>query len=829
MALAQHLPRVRQVARQLGQRILRAPGLVQGGGAVELDDHGVRMRRPQHAHPRIGHLLLQRDGAREVAGTGVDGGQVEQAAQCLRMVGAHHPRAGLDHRLRDRQRLRVVAAVAEHVRQIAQFAQRGRMRGAEAPGLDRRQFALHRHRAGLVAGHDAHDRQVVLGTERIGMVLAQGGGADRHHRFQQLAPCFRLAHPPQQRRQAVGDFGGSRIPFAAQADRIGAQRLQQRARARAIAQRGNGVGLVQPQLDPQRIIGWQRRGIAQCGLRQRQPLLRAGSLQQRPDLRLARLEGLWRGGAQRAGAVVGHLREPRRGFRRQPQCHAHPRHRLAQVGGQRRILGEIAADGALGIGQDAGVDHRARKIGRAGLRKSAFERGRVATRLPRDLATQVAADVDAHRLDVDAFQHRLLERRHPLQLRIALLRDGALGARLQQAVDRQRQPSDQRQRDQRCGQDAGAVALRELAPDISAAVRRRLQRLTIEEALQVLGQRGGGRVAFAALEAHRLGHHPVQLVAQHPAHPRQRLPPRLRDAPGVGRGKRGQLRRRQPQRVRAAGRGFAVGIRPLPGEQLAQHHPQRVDVAAGIHQRLVAASLLRAHVVGRARDLAARPRRGGGGDAEVDDLRQRPAVNLVHQQVAGLEVAVDHALLVRVLHALAHAHEQRDALAQRQRVLVAVSGDGAAGDELHREVRMAIGSGAGVVDLGDGRVPHARQQLALDLEIGHPARVQLLPAQQLERDRAPHRFELLRAIDIAHAAAAEERLDAVVAQLRTRRQRFARRGRGRGCARRQQLGTVRIVLCVLRHRCSPCAHSSRGGAPPTRGVTLHGPASAAPP
>ena len=68
----------------------------------------------------------------------------------------------------------------------------------------------------------------------------------------------------------------------------------------------------------------------------------------------------------------------------------------------------------------------------------------------------------------------------------------------------------------------------------------------------------------------------------------------------------------------------------------------------------------------------------GLGDAEVDDLRVGPALVLGDDDVGRLEVAVDDALLVRVLHALADAHEQGDALAQRQRVLVAIGGDGAA-------------------------------------------------------------------------------------------------------------------------------------------------------
>src|SRR3546814_20926239 len=75
--------------------------------------------------------------------------------------------------------------------------------------------------------------------------------------------------------------------------------------------------------------------------------------------------------------------------------------------------------------------------------------------------------------------------------------------------------------------------------------------------------------------------------------------------------------------------------------------------------------------------------RGGWVDAKVDDRRHLTSVYLVHQQVAGLEVAMHHALLVRMLHALADADHQFDAPAQRQAVFFAELRQRTAGDELH--------------------------------------------------------------------------------------------------------------------------------------------------
>src|SRR3546814_5317728 len=55
------------------------------------------------------------------------------------------------------------------------------------------------------------------------------------------------------------------------------------------------------------------------------------------------------------------------------------------------------------------------------------------------------------------------------------------------------------------------------------------------------------------------------------------------------------------------------------------------------------------------------------------------------------------------------------------------------GDELHREERMPVGGGVGIEHLGDRRVPHLRQQLALDLEIGQVPRNQIGRASCRER------------------------------------------------------------------------------------------------
>ena len=77
----------------------------------------------------------------------------------------------------------------------------------------------------------------------------------------------------------------------------------------------------------------------------------------------------------------------------------------------------------------------------------------------------------------------------------------------------------------------------------------------------------------------------------------------------------------------------------------------------------VAGDLLGAHVAERAEQLAglgpaggrAQVGVGGAGDAEVEHLG---LAGLVHQDVAGLEVAVDDALVVGVLHRVADPRQQ---------------------------------------------------------------------------------------------------------------------------------------------------------------------------
>ncbi len=49
--------------------------------------------------------------------------------------------------------------------------------------------------------------------------------------------------------------------------------------------------------------------------------------------------------------------------------------------------------------------------------------------------------------------------------------------------------------------------------------------------------------------------------------------------------------------------------------------------------------------------------RGCFGHAEIDDFRDRLAVNFAHQNVGGFQIAVDHRFLMGVLHTFADVNE----------------------------------------------------------------------------------------------------------------------------------------------------------------------------
>jgi hypothetical protein len=283
-----------------------------------------------------------------------------------------------------------------------------------------------------------------------------------------------------------------------------------------------------------------------------------------------------------------------------------------------------------------------------------------------------------------------------------------LGARLPHGGG---QPGQQRQDHQGGGPQAEAVTARELEGAIPRPLRPRGHGMAREIALEVVRQRSGRGVPLPRVRAQRHEHDGVEVARQ---------PPPL----GGGR------RRRRGRRLRLPAGG------PLAAQQLVEDHAQRVDVGRGGHR--LAAELLGGRVLGR-EQARPRPRGQGGlgrvlgaqqlGDAEVQELEVPGGDD---QDVRGLQVAVDHQVVMGVLHRLADAAQQREAGLQRQPARLAVGDDGLALHVLHGEIGATVLAHAPVEEACDRRVLQARQDLPLAPEaLQHLRRVQA-PLDELD-------------------------------------------------------------------------------------------------
>jgi hypothetical protein len=367
----------------------------------------------------------------------------------------------------------------------------------------------------------------------------------------------------------------------------------------------------------------------------------------------------------------------------------------------------------------------------------------------------------------------------------------------------------------------------ELPEPVPAAGPRRRHGLVPQEAAEVLGEGAGGAVAALAVALERLEQHRVEVAGEGVAQRRAlgAARPGAGGALHVGEGAVAGARRGHVAGglARHEGPPGRVVERAHAGEQLVEHHAQRVHVGARVDVGGGARELLGAHVGGRAHRRAGDrgrrrvgPRRHRLGDPEVDDLAVRLPVDLGHEHVRRLEVAVDDALLVRVLHRAAHLAEERHALAHRERPRVGVLGDGRARHALHHEVRQPGVGHARVVHARDVRVLHEGQRLALGRETRHHLVGGRGRAQHLERHVAAHRRVLLGEVDGAHAALAEKPDHAVGADaLRPRRvpaypsARGA--GRRRGRRRRERRAGRRRGRSRARGRRGRRVRGRRGG------------------
>ncbi len=334
------------------------------------------------------------------------------------------------------------------------------------------------------------------------------------------------------------------------------------------------------------------------------------------------------------------------------------------------------------------------------------------------------------------------------------------GERQSRRERKKRHESARRQRPIRMPRDR-------LAQRVHRAVGPRSQRTLVQIPANVLRKRGGGGVPPLRVRRKRGEQHRPQLRIQ--LHPHAL---RCDDPARTHRTDRVRKRRAQVSR-------------PAPHHQLIQHHPERVHVGTRIHRVGLARHLLRSGERERAqkapllrllRELTIWTRLLAElRDAKVENPRQRTSPRRLRRfdkDVRGLQVAVDHAAAVRVLHAVGDVGDEREPRGARKTPLLAELIQPLALDELHRHVRPGHAADLhrpGLKHLRNRRMLQERKRHALVLESAQELRRGKIGPQHLERHVPPRRV-LHREIDHAHAAHAKHGADREISDGRIRLQ-----------------------------------------------------------
>ncbi len=350
----------------------------------------------------------------------------------------------------------------------------------------------------------------------------------------------------------------------------------------------------------------------------------------------------------------------------------------------------------------------------------------------------------------------------------------ALGgaARLVQAVVVPDAAAQQQGGGQRADQHqggGGGPAARPLGQPRQPADGAGVDRLPVQEALQVVGQGLGagvaaGRVLLEALQADRLQVRAGVRVEQGGA-----------DRLGLA---------HQDERLD----GVLAAERRAARQQVVEDGAQAVHVGGG-GQAPVGQRLLGRHVAGRAEDHATL-RQGGApldalGQAEVGDVGLAP---LVEEDVGRLEVAVQDAALVRVVHRAGHLHHQ---LNKPTRCIAWALRQTPPLDELHAEEVLPLML-ADLVDGHDVRVVEVGGVFGLGAEAAQLVGAgQGAVADHLEGHQAAQR-QLPRPVDDAHAAARDFPQHLVIAEAPPRRRGAGLAG-GAAPQRRHQGGDLALV------------------------------------
>ena len=282
----------------------------------------------------------------------------------------------------------------------------------------------------------------------------------------------------------------------------------------------------------------------------------------------------------------------------------------------------------------------------------------------------------------------------------------------------------------------------------------------LQPALQVVDEGADAGIALGRLLAQGLGGHGLQVAAgaRRVGRAAGALLALLRVAAG---------RVREPHRFRMQhcmlelGAAAALAAKgQLAAGQLVEHDAEGIDV--GRHADGAAGDLFGGRI-GRCQAPARDQRQLAvglharvveqAGDAEVQQLG---AATLVQHHVAGLEIAVDDQLSMRMLDGARHFDEQLDARGQRQGVVARMGAQRLAGHVFQHQEGAAVLL-AGVQQPGDAGMGEAAEHGALAGEAGRQARAGEVVAQQLDGGLAlVEAVGAFGAPDLAHAAFAQQ-------------------------------------------------------------------------
>ena len=284
------------------------------------------------------------------------------------------------------------------------------------------------------------------------------------------------------------------------------------------------------------------------------------------------------------------------------------------------------------------------------------------------------------------------------------------------------QPSEQREQGQRRRRRGGPVAGHQPPETVDRGVGTGFDRPALQGAPEIRGQFVGGRVAAFGILVQTPGHDQGQITGDR----------RDRAVPSGGHRSGDELVDQDSERVDVAGRRHRGRLLLFGRSITARERGSPRHRQLGIHLDGVVQQL---------------------GHPEVEQLHG-PVVG--HEDVRGLEIAVNHETTVRRVDRIAHRTHQVQARGRRELLVAAVVGDRPPLDVLHHQEGPSVGGDAAVEQTCDVRMLQRGQDPTLLAEALEEDRVVSGPPQELH---GAGLFEscirALDAVDHSHAPRAE--------------------------------------------------------------------------